>query len=124
MKLRSLTHIKVKTLAPLRSSERRKLTDEIISDYQLKVPEQQLDHEQADQANATSRIGTIRNWLLPDGSLWAKFSTTAGPDLTTVTGTVYVGAHPGEDQRILWFRVDEKIYPTGQPNGRETTIVR
>ena len=114
LELRLLTYIKVKTLAPLRSSDRRKMTDQIISDYQLEIPSQQpREHEQEDPATASTGGGAFRNTLLPDGSLWAKFSTTVGSDLKTVLGAVYVGAHPGEDQRILWFKVDEKIYPTG-----------
>ncbi|KAI9776992.1 MAG: hypothetical protein M1839_009136 [Geoglossum umbratile] len=83
-----------KPLSPLRSSDRRKLAEQIISDFQLKVNN--------DGAESQAELAAIRNSLLPDSSMTAKFTTTAGPDLKTVSGTVYVGAHPGEEQRILW----------------------
>ena len=108
-----LTSNKIKTLAPLRSSDRRKITDQIISEYQLQIPNEEVVSDSANERTSIS-IGTLRNSLLPDGSLWAKFSTTVGVDLKTVQGTLYVGTIPGEEQRILWFRVDERTYPTGQ----------
>lgn len=61
----------------------------------------------------------LRNSLLPENCLSAKFTTTAGPDLATVTGTVYVGVHAGDDggkgeQRPLWVKMgDEGMFPTG-----------
>lgn len=42
----------------------------------------------------------------------ARFTTTHGPDLKQVSGTVYSGSHNGEEQRILWFKFDDKLYPT------------
>ena len=63
-------------------------------------------------------LSSIRNSLLPDNSLTARFTTTAGPDLREVQGIVYVGAHPGEEERVLWFRVEhgpgynKRLYPT------------
>ena len=59
-------------------------------------------------------VGTFRNSLLPENSLSARFTTTAGADLKQVSGTVYAGAHPGEDQRILWFKIEERLIPTGK----------
>jgi translation initiation factor 2D len=50
--------------------------------------------------------------------LTARFTTTAGPDLREVQGIVYVGTHPDEDERVLWFKVehgpgsDKRLYPT------------
>ena len=47
-------------------------------------------------------------------------TTTAGPDLKQVSGTVYAGSHEGTDGelRILWVKYGEKMYPTGQiPHG-------
>jgi len=99
-----------KPLSPLRSSDRRKLAEQIISDFQLKVNN--------DGAESQAELAAIRNSLLPDSSMTAKFTTTAGPDLKTVSGTIYVGAHPGEEQRILWVRIDDKMVPTGRPNSR------
>lgn len=111
----SLTKSKIKTLAPLRSSDRRKVTDQIIADYQLQLPKLEADEDNLDeQARTSSGIGTLRNSLLPDGSLSAKFYTTLGPDLRSVSGTIYVGASHGEEQRVLWFKADEKLYPTGK----------
>lgn len=57
-------------------------------------------------------MGTIRNSLLPEGSLSARFTTTAGPDLKQVSGTVYVGALQAEDQRVLWLGINDKLIPT------------
>ncbi|MCJ1394312.1 hypothetical protein MMC18_007190 [Xylographa bjoerkii] len=106
-------NVKFKTLAPLRSSDRRKITDQIIAEYQLEILNEEDDVTNTDeQPKALVGISALRSSLLPDGSLSAKFSTTTGPDLKTLTGIVYVGARPGEDQRILWFKVGEKIYPT------------
>ena len=57
-------------------------------------------------------LGAVRNSLLPEGTQSARFTTTAGPDLKQVSGTVYVGAHPGTEQRVLWFSVDDQLIPT------------
>jgi len=38
--------------------------------------------------------------------------TTQGQDLKKISGTVYAGSHNGEEQRILWFTVGDKTYPT------------
>ena len=64
-------------------------------------------------------LGAIRNSLMPENALSARFNTTAGPDLKQVSGTVYAGAHTGEEQRILWVRIEERLLPTGKShNGR------
>ena len=52
---------------------------------------------------------------MPENALSAKFNTTSGPDLKQVSGTVYAGAHPGDDQRILWFKIEERLIPSGKP---------
>ena len=57
-------------------------------------------------------LADIRNSLLPDNALSARYTTTVGPDLSQVSGTVYAGAHD-EDQRILWYTIEEKLIPTG-----------
>lgn len=67
------------------------------------------------QAAAGIGLGALRSSLLPENSLSARFTTTAGPELKQVSGTVYVGAHPGEVQRVLWIRFEERVFPTGQP---------
>lgn len=51
---------------------------------------------------------------MPENALSARFNTTAGPDLKQVSGTIYAGAHPGEEQRILWFKIEERLIPTGK----------
>ena len=85
--------------------------DDIISTYQIKPnePAEQLlgEHPQV------GGIGQLRNSLLPEGALSAKFSTTVGADLRTVNGTVYVGAYGDDEQRILWYRVNDQTIPTG-----------
>jgi len=76
----------------------------------------------SDETNAGSAplptLSSIRNSLFPENSLTARFTTTSGPDLQEVQGIVYVGAHPGEEERVLWFKVehgpgyDKRLYPT------------
>lgn len=103
----------VKPLAPLRSSDRRKLADQIIQDYQLdiqKPSEPEQTHEQ--KAEATAARTSLRNALLPDNLQSARFTTTRGEDLKQVSGTVYVGNHDGEEQRVLWFQVEGRTLPT------------
>ncbi|KAH1638608.1 hypothetical protein KXV25_004433 [Aspergillus fumigatus] len=112
----------IKNLAPLRSSDRRKIADQIISDYNISIPSAapaEDDSNTPTTSNQTSpSITAIRNSLLPENSLSARFTTTAGPQLREVQGTVYVGTHPEGEERILWFKVehgpgaDGRFYPT------------
>lgn len=136
---------KIKPLAPLRSSDRRKIADQIISDLQLgdiqlsvsapntvtttlptnstkhdtsKPPTEENEENEDDpeiraKAAAVARQTALRSSLLPENALSARFMTTAGPNLKQVSGSVYVGAHPGEEQRVLWARTDERMFPTG-----------
>lgn len=114
-------YIQIKNLSPLRSSDRRKIADQIISDYKINIPSSPAETSSdpaAKAATPTPNLSSVRNALLPENSLTARFTTTAGPDLREVQGIVYVGAHPGEDERVLWFKVehgpgsDKKCYPT------------
>ncbi|KAJ5852336.1 Translation initiation factor SUI1 [Penicillium soppii] len=106
----------IKNLSPLRSSDRRKIADQIIKDYQISIP----STSEADSASAptTASLTSIRNALLPDNSLTARFTTTAGPDLRELQGIVYVGTHPDGEERVLWFKLehgpgaDKRLYPT------------
>ncbi|PYH48464.1 putative RNA binding protein Ligatin/Tma64 [Aspergillus saccharolyticus JOP 1030-1] len=116
----------IKNLAPLRSSDRRKIADQIIADYKIEIPSSAPTEPSGDDAAAPSsasnpaarNLTSIRNALLPDNCLSARFTTTAGPQLREVQGTVYVGTHPGGDERVLWFKVDHgpgadgRLYPT------------
>lgn len=111
-----LRRAQIKNLSPLRSSDRRKIADQIISDYKIEVPAQQ---PASDEPNSSApNLTSIRNSLLPENSQSARFTTTAGPQLREVQGTVYVGSHPGGDERILWFKLehgpgaDGRLYPT------------
>lgn len=114
----------IKPLAPLRSSDRRKIADQIIADYAIKVPlETSGDNPGNSPDTTTIGIGAVRNSLLPEHSLSARFTTTAGKDLKKVSGTVYVGAHPGEEQRILWFKLEDKLLPTVYTLWRNPGIV-
>ncbi|KAI4718894.1 hypothetical protein E4T48_04816 [Aureobasidium sp. EXF-10727] len=101
----------VKPLAPLRSSDRRKTADSIIAEYGLQ-PKAHDDTKVEDKAAATQETTALRNALLPDGVQTARFTTTHGPDLKQVSGTVYVGAYPGDDARVLWFKIEDRMYPT------------
>ena len=114
-----LTIGKIKPLSPLRSSDRRKIADQIVANFNVEVPSEGDDGKNEDeQASAALGLGAVRNSLLPESSLSARFTTTAGPNLSPVSGTVYVGAHAGEEQRVLWFKIEEKLIPTGRPFDR------
>ncbi|KAL1601560.1 hypothetical protein SLS60_006475 [Paraconiothyrium brasiliense] len=103
----------IKPLSPLKSSERRRTADQIIADFQIPTPvDANADPE--DKAASTAGLTALRKSLLPENALSARFTTTAGPDLKQVSGSVYVGSHEGtgDEQRILWAKVGEKMYPT------------
>ncbi|KAL4816292.1 hypothetical protein BDW67DRAFT_161983 [Aspergillus spinulosporus] len=109
----------IKNLSPLRSSDRRKLADQIISDYKIAIPSTPAETSDVTSANpAQPTLTSIRNALLPENCLSARFTTTAGPDLREVQGTVYVGTHSDGDERVLWFKIDQgpgaekRLYPT------------
>ncbi|KAF3391834.1 Translation machinery-associated protein 64 [Talaromyces pinophilus] len=121
----------IKTLSPIRSSDRRKIADQIIKEYQIDIPTatpteetHPINNNNNEEVNAVKETATnltaIRNALLPENSLSARFTTTAGPDLREVQGTVYAGSHPesGGEERILWFKIEQgpgadgRIYPT------------
>jgi translation initiation factor 2D len=76
----------------------------------------QPDADPEDKAASTAALTALRRSLLPENALSARFTTTAGPDLKQVSGTVYVGSHEGtgDEQRILWAKVGEQMYPTGE----------
>ncbi|KAF2836964.1 eukaryotic translation initiation factor SUI1 family protein [Patellaria atrata CBS 101060] len=113
----------IKPLAPLRSSDRRKTADQIISDLGLTVPHSTNDASAEDKAAATSALTSLRNSLLPENTQSARFTTTAGPDLKQVSGTVYVGQHEGEEQRVLWVKNGERMFPTVYTLWRNSRIV-
>lgn len=58
-------------------------------------------------------VVALRNSLVPENTTSAKFTTNLGPDLDQVGGVVYVGSPPGEQQKPLWIKVDEIMFPTG-----------
>lgn len=116
----------IKPLAPLRSSDRRKLADQIITDFALKAPTTEVaDHEQTPdaKAEATAAHSQLRNSLLPENTQSARFTTTQGPDLKQAGGNVYVGSHNGGEGRVLWFQVDGRLYPTCYTLWRHPDIV-
>lgn len=65
-------------------------------------------------ATSAAALTALRRSILPDNALSARFTTTAGPDLSSVSGTIYVGSHhaTGGEQRILWVKVRDRMYPT------------
>ncbi|MCJ1358900.1 MAG: hypothetical protein MMC33_008900 [Icmadophila ericetorum] len=99
----------IKNLAPLRSSDRRRIADKIIEDFQLEVEEVQNEEG---QTNTELGVGALRNSLLPDGCQTAKFTTTHGPNLKEISGSVYIGAHPRDDVRILWIMLADQMFPS------------
>ncbi|KAK8084178.1 hypothetical protein PG996_002959 [Apiospora saccharicola] len=115
----------IKNLSPLRSSDRRKLADQIIKDYDIPVPSSSSEQTPAVSEDATAAssspsqpaltLSSLRNSLLPDSTSSARFTTTSGPNQTLLVGTIYVGAHDaGGEQRILWFQIGKapKMIPT------------
>ena len=103
----------IKALSPLRSSDRRKLADQIITDLDIS-PSKLPEDASADQKAAFSaELTALRNSILPENALSAKFTTTHGPNLQQVSGTVYVGTHQGDEQRVLWVKIGEGLFPTG-----------
>ncbi|KAL1587701.1 hypothetical protein WHR41_03501 [Cladosporium halotolerans] len=112
----------IKPAAPLRSSDRRKLADQIIQDYKLELP--QADDDSPEQkAEATTARASLRNSLLPDNVQSARFTTTHGPDLKQASGNVYVGSQTGDDARILWWQIDGKMHPSVYTLWKNTDIV-
>ncbi|KAM0437859.1 hypothetical protein ACHAPT_002224 [Fusarium lateritium] len=101
----------IKNLAPLRSSDRRKLADQIIRDYQIPIPQPPPDDA---SSGAQQTLASLRNSLLPDSVSSARFTTSSGPNLTQISGTIYVGAYPEQDERILWFQSGKnpRLIPT------------
>lgn len=105
-------------MAPLRSSDRRKTADQIISDLGLeRKPVDAASPEE--KATATAEHTALRNSILPDNCQSARFTTTHGPDLRQVSGTVYVASHEGGDQRVLWVKIEDRMYPSGRDDGSE-----
>ena len=113
----------IKNLSPLRSSDRRRLADQIIADYRIPVPPASTSEHanatattQASEPEASSapNLTSIRASLIPESCLSARFTTHAGANATLVSGTVYVGAHPRQEERILWIQYgkDPRLYPT------------
>ncbi|KAF2199984.1 RNA binding protein-like protein Ligatin/Tma64 [Delitschia confertaspora ATCC 74209] len=106
----------IKPLSPLKSSDRRRTADQIIRDLEIPVPVSEGTEGEDKEGESKASLTALRRRLLPDNALSARFTTTAGPDLKQVSGTVYVGTleeEPvGTEQRILWVKVDEKMYPT------------
>ncbi|KAL1955760.1 hypothetical protein VTO42DRAFT_8080 [Malbranchea cinnamomea] len=113
----------IKPLAPLRSSDRRKIADQIIRDYNVQVPvsatPESEQHEDDDhQESSAPSLASIRNSLLPENTQAGRFTTTSGPNHEAVHGTIYVGTHPGCEERVLWFRLEQgpdsdgRLYPT------------
>ena len=104
--------IQIKPLAPIRSSDRRRTADQIITDLGLEVSATD-DANTEEKAAATAERSSLRNSLLPDNSQSARFTTTHGPNLKKISGTVYVGTHLGDEQRVLWVNIEDKMFPTG-----------
>jgi len=130
------TSNQIKTLSPLRSSDRRKTADRIIADYNIQAQLQEPVEGHSDTGDGNGVLGAkaavaaataahtkLRNSLLPDNALSAKFTTTSGPELRVIAGTVYVGSHQGSgEQRVLWVKIEERIYPTGRRRARALSL--
>lgn len=79
-------------------------------------PQTETSPQESDTTSSTQAptLTSIRNALLPDPTSSAKFTTTHGANSVSISGTIYVGAHPGQEERVLWFQVgkDERLIPT------------
>lgn len=113
----------VKPLTNLKSSDRRKLADQIIQDYELDLQQPSDDQTPEEKAEATAARTSLRSALLPDNVQSARFTTTFGPDLKQASGTIYVGSQDGQEARVLWFERMGKIYPTVYTLWRNPGIV-
>ena len=115
----------IKTLSPLRSSDRRRLADQIIKEYLQQPTPSEAGSTQTpeERAEAQKAHTALRSSLLPDNTQAARFTTTHGPDLKQVSGTVYVGSHDGEEARILWFTVEGRMYPSVHTLWRTADLV-
>ena len=113
----------IKPSAPLRSSDRRKLADQIIADYQLDPIALTDDNDAEQKAEATAARTALRSALLPDNVQTAKFTTTHGPDLKKASGNVYVGSQNGEEARVLWWQIDGRMYPSVYTLWRNPDVV-
>jgi translation initiation factor 2D len=121
----------IKNLSPLRSSDRRKLADQIISEFDVQIPGGGLDLEggtasltisapDAPPSSATNSqpiptLSSIRNSLVPEDCSSARFTTHVGADNKLVSGTIYIGSHPDHEERILWLQWGantQRLYPT------------
>ncbi|KAI4621453.1 uncharacterized protein J4E87_006670 [Alternaria ethzedia] len=104
----------IKPLSPLKSSDRRRTADQIIADFGIDIPVDADANPDDKAASSTAGLTALRKSLLPENALSARFTTTAGPDLKQVSGTIYVGSHEGTsgEQRVLWAKVGDKMYPT------------
>lgn len=118
----TLTKAQIKNLAPLRSSDRRKIADQIINEYKITIPSSEPNPDDSTPpatSNTTPpNLSAVRNSILPESSLSGRITTTTGPDLKEIQGTVYVGKHAGAEERVLWFKfehgpgADRRLYPT------------
>ncbi|KAF2765319.1 hypothetical protein EJ03DRAFT_210621 [Teratosphaeria nubilosa] len=101
----------IKPASSLKSSERRRLADELIKEYNLEPPTTD-DASPEQKAEATAARTALRASLLPENVQAARFTTTHGPELKQASGTLYIGSHEGEEARILWFQIEGKVYPS------------
>ena len=119
----------IKNLSPLRSSDRRKLADQIIAEFHIQMPGASLDFKggtalltthlydapQLASNQPAPALSSIRNSLVPEDCSSARFTTHVGADNKLVSGTLYIGSHPDLEERILWLQWGantQRLYPT------------
>ncbi|KAI5367911.1 Putative SUI1 domain, PUA-like superfamily, SUI1 domain superfamily, SWIB/MDM2 domain superfamily [Septoria linicola] len=111
----------MKPQAPMRSSDRRKLADQIIKDFELDRPEQAANEQTPEQkAEAAAAHSALRNSLLPENTQSTTFKRSESQQ---GSGTLYVGNQDGEDSRILWFQVEGQMIPSVYTLWRHPGIV-
>ncbi|KAF8468395.1 eukaryotic translation initiation factor SUI1 family protein [Kalaharituber pfeilii] len=94
----------LKPYTVVRSSDRRKIAQSIIDEFHPPLPQSQ---------DTESTLTELRNSLLPDEASSAKFTTSLGPNLDTVAGTIYFGVHAGDaKKRPLWVKLEGYMLPT------------
>ncbi|KAF3283129.1 hypothetical protein TWF970_001114 [Orbilia oligospora] len=122
----------VKPAAPIRSSDRRKLVTGIITDFNIPLPSTasttntaaaEPTPEEPTAGSSTNNtidpaVTALRNALLPESTVAAKFTTTLGPQLSPVNGIIYSGVHHDSTiltdgkTRPLWVKSDEGWFPS------------
>ena len=113
--------LQIKPFAPLKSSDRRKIADAIIAQHHIQVPVD--ENANPDDKAVNPHLTALRRSLLPENALSARFTTTRGADSRQMSGMLYAGGREDEEQRVLWVKFDDKLFPSVYTLWRNPGIV-